>query len=61
MDKIIVKKLVENKRSGDNCEKCECKEKYLYLLVNYDFGIDIILCPKCLEKFKKAIADIQIN
>lgn len=46
--------------NGDNCEKCETEEKPIYRIKNYDFGIDIILCPKCLDELKEKINSINL-
>lgn len=48
---------------GDNCENedCQTEEKPIYHIKNEKFGIDIILCPKCLDEFKKEVSKIKIG
>lgn len=46
--------------NGDVCESCDTKEKPIYHLENQSFGIDIILCPKCIDTLKNNVDNIQV-
>lgn len=69
--RIRVMKIEEDMKPGDkqtpiyhcydSCDRCERKEKPIYRCYNTELDIDTVLCPKCLERFKKAVADIEIN
>lgn len=48
-----------DERYDDSCEKCESEEKPLYRIVDYDFAIDMILCPKCIKTFKERVSRID--
>ena len=48
-------------RNGDVCENCSTEEKPVYHLENLSFGIDIILCPKCINVFKNEVSNIQVQ
>lgn len=47
-------------KTGDNCESCETEKKPVFHLENTKLGIDIILCPKCIDKLKKEVNDIPV-
>ena len=47
-------------KSGDNCENCDTEIKPIYHLEDDWFGVDIILCPTCIEKMKEKINAINL-
>lgn len=48
-------------RNGDVCENCSTEEKPVYHLDNQGLGVDIILCPKCIDILKNEVSNIQIH
>lgn len=47
-------------KSGDNCENCETEIKPIFHLEDEGLGVDIILCPACIEKMKEKINAINL-
>lgn len=56
----LINEQVNGVNSGDICESCDKKEKTMYHLEDEKYGIDIILCPSCVEKFKTAVSSIPV-
>lgn len=46
--------------NGDSCEDCGTEQHPLYHLEKQNVGIDIILCPRCINTLKSNLNKIQL-